>query len=198
MLFAPTLPAPEWDEYADAWFHRSVIRFLQEDQPDGPPHPLRAELRDDPEFISLAADTLLARRAEFVRWIDDKSFVPDCFNGRWVIDWQAVERELWGLVRELEQTLYGRREAAAHPSLDDWLGALARGELSEGLREPHMTELLPGLTLKACDQARARRLRQWPRVCRSCGTEFLGGKVNAVRCPQCTAPSRRSVNRRRR
>lgn len=184
-MLPPTLLDPEWDEYADAWFHRSVTRFAQKCLLRV--HGWRnAGWADDPEFIAAIADALLARRAEFVRWTDHEKFVPDGCNGYWEIDWQAIDQYFGSIAVPCRERIELDRESRRFPTLDAWLAALGRGEVGKGpLHEPYAGHLDSNWTPDAR-----------PRFCRVCGGKFRGGRLNAARCPDCRGGTQRRTARK--
>jgi hypothetical protein len=209
MSVTPNLYEPEWDEGADAWFRRSLVPYLRkhlnlQDDPNGwcPP-----PCEDDPAVLEAVADALLPRRTQFVQWVDDPWYDPDVGpEGRWVIDWRALDKQkLWDLAYDCAVRVRVAREAERFPTLDDWLTALARGdvatgtglgdELPDALREPHANHLLPGADLF---HAARERERTWPRLCKVCRREFRlvdhhpkQRRHNSVTCPACRAARRR-------
>lgn len=199
---SPHLPAPDWakwPDWADAWFHRSVTRFIREKQPET----CSLFCENDPECIDAVADALLARRAEFVWWEDAPWCNPDDDGpeGWWRIDYEAVCRHLESVAFDCMQRLRLEREAEACPTLDDWLTALHRGEVGPGPEEKWAGRLVRG---GRTAWIKARQHRRRP--CKVCGRAFRpvdcrqGGpqqrRGNATRCPDCRGGTQRRTARK--
>lgn len=151
-------------------------------------------------------DWFCLRPKHFVRWTPYPQHRLWDAPGYWTFAEDAAEQALPTAVNACLTRIRAQREAAAHPTLGDWLEAERRGMLEwEGPREAYAGDLLGSVAIKApaagfraaCGRARGWRQRflrlqtAWPRLCACCGAEFRGPAKTTKRCPDCRRSRRR-------
>jgi hypothetical protein len=175
---------PAWTKDAQAWYERQLRQTLR-----------RAELTvrelftDDERFHYDARDRVVAWFMAHPQWgveiVDSRWFRPGLDEPEWAYREDYVLNGLKWVSREVRQDIAVAREAREFPTLETWLSALHRGEITSGARqECHAHQWITG-SQRSFQAKRARVRRNWPHACARCGADFKGGRADAKRCPAC-------------
>jgi len=144
-----------------------------------------------PEVFEWVAEWYCEHIAEFIKDDARNTFCVDDIHNEERVRYQgkAVCEKCGDVLDMATGALAGVREAQRFADLDSWLEALHAGKLEwDGPSERVGYELVEDL-VTFVDAARTRR-RTWPRLCRTCSTEFTPDRANAKNCIDCRAKRR--------
>lgn len=177
------------------WYERLIRRCLStyRESPENPAW-FRQAL-GDPDVFEWVLWWYMDRQDRFAVeadplrvWLSDLSDV-DGPDQRIMFDEKAVSTTVFGVVENAGRAMAGIREARSHLTLDRWLEALHAGKLEwDGPSERVGYELVADLGT-FIDAARNRQ-QTWPRLCRTCSTEFTPDRANVKNCIDCRAKRR--------
>jgi hypothetical protein len=168
--------APRFGAGGRRWFYRSIVTYLWTRMEEA-----KITLSVSPELSRSAADLLTPRAEEFVEWRPTIGYAgADRTTGEFRIQWAAVCAEVARRHAELDP-------AGVRTGLDEWLRKDMGHAYFKSPAEPHVATLLGRREWRAFRRKHDTLLTRWPRLCEDCGSEFIGERRNAKRCPACRA-----------
>ena len=185
-------PFSSWSDCARDWFGRKLCRTL-------------ASFRDSDKTVGWCrralsdADVFTETMVSFCECADEfmhptdraRVWMDQLTDDDWPVEFNvgAIAQRLYKFVEGARDEVTARREASAYPDLDAWLAALLAGKIARsGPSEPSGYTMVADAT--SFITAKKMRQRTWPRLCRTCSTEFKPDRGNVKHCVDCRAKRR--------